>query len=147
MITNHTTRTGKNDRIGGATGSSRPMAVGVRLAVVSALLIAAVLLASRAGVLPISFSISDGTGAQPAAFGIEGQLSGAGSAYNGSAYVQYLLAGPFAQTPISRTGSAYDGSAYVQYLLASPSAEPAEPVATNPNIPISGTGSAYNGGN
>jgi hypothetical protein len=97
------------------------MAVGVRLAVVIVLLIVIVLLASRAGALPFRFSFSDGTGIQPA--------------------------GHSPNIPISDAGSAYDGSAYVQYLLAVPSAEPAERVATNPNVPISGTGSAYNGGN
>jgi hypothetical protein len=42
-------------------------------------------------------------------------ISGTGSAYNGSAYVEYLLAAPAAQNPnvpISGTGSAYDGGAY-----------------------------------
>jgi hypothetical protein len=42
-------------------------------------------------------------------------ISGAGSAYDGSAYVEYLLAAPAAQNPnvpISGTGSAYDGGAY-----------------------------------
>ena len=127
------------------------------VAVVSALLIVAVLLASRAGALSIRFSLSDGTGIQPAGHSPNIPVSDAGSAYDGSAYVQYRLAGPSAEpaepvatnpnVPISNAGSAYDGSAYVQYLLADPSAEQAEPIATNPNVPISGTGSAYNGGN
>ena len=156
MITKHTAQSA---RIGGVIGSSRAMAVGVGRGVVGALLLVAVLLASRAGALPIGFSVSNGTGNPPAALGVDAPLSRTGSAADGSAYMQYLLAGPLAEparpvatnlscyVPISGTSAAYDGSAYVQYLLAGPWAEPGRPVAKTPNVPISGTGSAYHGRN
>ncbi|HEU5098372.1 MAG TPA: hypothetical protein VFU22_05105 [Roseiflexaceae bacterium] len=53
--------------------------------------------------------------ANPAQSNNSTPISGAGSAYDGSAYVEYLLAAPAAQNPnvpISGTGSAYDGGAY-----------------------------------
>jgi hypothetical protein len=53
---------------------------------------------------------------------------------------------PKSNVPISRAGSAYNGSAYVEYLLSGPSAAPAQLAASTPNIPVIGTGSAYNGG-
>jgi hypothetical protein len=68
-------------------------------------------------------------------------VAGAGSAYDGSAYVEYLTGRSAAHNPnvpISGTGSAYDGSAYVEYLTG-------RSAAHNPNVPISGTGSAYDG--
>jgi hypothetical protein len=68
-------------------------------------------------------------------------VAGAGSAYDGSAYVEYLTGRSAAYSPnvpAIGMGSAYDGSAYVEYLTG-------RSAAHNPNVPISGTGSAYNG--
>jgi hypothetical protein len=67
----------------------------------------------------------------------------AGSAYDGSAYVEYLTGRAAAHSPAAHnpnvpvigTGSAYDGGSYVT--------EP--PVVRNPNMPVIGTGSAYDG--
>jgi len=53
---------------------------------------------------------------------------------------------PNPNVPISGAGSAYDGSAYVEYLLSGPSAAPAQLAASTPNVPVIGTGSAYDGG-
>jgi hypothetical protein len=53
--------------------------------------------------------------ASPAQSTNSAPISGAGSAYDGGAYVEYLLSSPAAQTPnvpISGAGSAYDGGAY-----------------------------------
>jgi hypothetical protein len=64
---------------------------------------------------------------------------GAGSAYDGSAYVEYLTgrAAPSApHVPVVGAGSAYDGGAYGTE----------RPVVRNPNVPVVGAGSAYDGG-
>jgi hypothetical protein len=116
----------------------------VALAIVSALLIVAVLLTTGAGDLPTGFGVSGDAGIRPAGHNPNIPISGAGSAYDGGAYVQYLLAEP---AQLAGAGSAYDGSAYIQYLLAAPAAEPAQLIVTSPSVPISGTGSAYDGGN
>jgi hypothetical protein len=63
---------------------------------------------------------------------------GAGSAYDGSAYVEYLTrrsAASNPNVPVIGTGSAYDGGSYVTE----------RPAAHNPNVPVIGTGSAYDG--
>jgi hypothetical protein len=70
---------------------------------------------------------------QPA---VAAPVAGSGSAYDGSAYVEYLTARPAASNPnmpAIGTGSVYDGGHY--------GAAP----RTSPNVPISGTGSAYDG--
>ena len=67
-------------------------------------------------------------------------VTGAGSAYDGSAYVEYLTGRSAARNPnmpVIGTGSAYDGSHYGSRVGAP---------QTVPHVPISGTGSAYNGG-
>jgi hypothetical protein len=58
-------------------------------------------------------------------------VAGSGSAYDGSAYVEYLTARPAASNP--------NVPAYVEYLTA-------RPAASNPNVPAFGTGSVYDGG-
>ena len=68
-------------------------------------------------------------------------VAGAGPAYDGSAYVEYLTGRSAAHNPnvpIHGAGSAYDGSAYVEYLTG-------RSAAHTPNVPISGTGSVYDG--
>jgi hypothetical protein len=44
------------------------------------------------------------------------------------------------------SGSAYDGSAYVEYLTPRMPIDTPSSVAPNPNRPVIGTGSAYDGG-
>jgi hypothetical protein len=64
---------------------------------------------------------------------------GAGSAYDGSAYAEYLTgraAPSTSHVPVVGAGSAYDGGAYGTE----------RPVVRNPNVPVVGAGSAYDGG-
>jgi hypothetical protein len=85
--------------------------------------------------------------------------SGAGSASDGSAYVEYLLSGPSAgsaapavpnpNAPAQAGTSSDSGGAYaeyIEYLTGRPFPVSPRPAAPNPNLPISGTGSAYDGG-
>jgi hypothetical protein len=52
---------------------------------------------------------------------------------------------PNPNVPISGAGSAHDGSAYVEYLLSGPSAEPVEPALANSNVPVPQVDSSYSG--
>jgi hypothetical protein len=87
---------------------------------------------------------------------VTARVAGSGSAYDGSAYVEYLAARPAASNP--------NVPAYVEYLAARPASNPnvlaigagsvydgghygssIPAPLTSPNVPISGTGSAYGG--
>jgi hypothetical protein len=75
--------------------------------------------------------------AAPAAHNPNVPVIGAGTAYDGSAYVEYLTGRSATFTPnvpVIGAGSAYDGGAY------------GRPVVRNPNMPVVGAGSAYDGG-
>jgi hypothetical protein len=75
--------------------------------------------------------------AAPAAHNSHVPVTGAGSAYDGSAYVEYLTGRAAANpnVPVIGAGSAYDGGAYGTQ----------RPATRNPNMPVIGTGSAYDG--
>ncbi|HET9223666.1 MAG TPA: hypothetical protein VFO07_14230 [Roseiflexaceae bacterium] len=76
--------------------------------------------------------------AAPAAHSPNTPAIGAGSAYDGSAYVEYLTGRSVASNPnvpVVGAGSAYDGGAYGSE----------RPATRNPNVPVIGSGSAYDG--
>ena len=90
-------------------------------------------------------------------------VAGSGSAYDGSAYVEYLTARPAASNPnvpAIETGSVYDGGHYGAAPQRSPNVpvigagsaydgghygSPISAPQTSPNVPLIGTGSAYDG--
>jgi hypothetical protein len=132
------------------------------LAVLAALAVAAVvgiaLIQALRPVMPASPAAPAAQVANPAAPNPNVPISGTGSAYGGSAYVDYLLFGPSAGSAAPAGSSSnvpaseddfYRGSAYpeyIEYLTGRPFPESPQLAAPNPNVPISGAGSAYDGG-
>jgi hypothetical protein len=104
---------------------------------------------------------------RPQRLAVEAPVAGAGSAYDGSAYVEYLTGRSAAHNPnvpISGAGSAYDGKHFdgvtapavaldqaqqsvMDYVRAHDAVEGQQaPATVTPNVPAIGTGSAYDGG-
>ena len=147
------------------------------LAALAALAVAAVvgitlLQALRPGVQAVPAAPA-AQAAKPTALNPNVPISGTGSAYDGSAYVEYLLSGPSAgpakptvpnlSVPTPEVNSSSVGGAYDEYvgpqrfggdpilqpgeqLTVRPPSESAPRALPNSNVPVVGTGSAYDGG-